>query len=125
MPSKKAKPKFAQIPAQTHPKEERRDFLPGTIVVRVKEDVVNNVPDVARARVADVPSFRLPERAESPFESLRENGLLREVVPVFSRMTGGRPLGVAPASAAASFALSIRDSEDEDLKGLNVLRRVS
>lgn len=122
MPSKKAKPKFAQIPAQTHPKEERRDFLPGTIVVRIKEDVVNNVPDVARARVADVPSFRLPERAESPFESLRENGLLREVVPVFSRMTGGRPLGVAPASAAASFALSIRDSEDEDLKGLNVLR---
>lgn len=126
MPTKKAKsksqPKFAQIPAQTHSKEERKDFLPGTLVVCVKQDVVRNVPDVASASVADVPSFRLPEAVENPFDVLRQNGLLREVVPVFSRMTEGRSLGIAPTSTAASFALSVRDSEEDDLKGLNVLR---
>lgn len=126
MPSKKAKTKsstkFAHIPAQIHAKEGRKEFMPGTLVVRCKPDVVNNVPDVGEASVASVSSFRLPEAVESPFDFLRQNGLLREVVPVFSRMTSGRPLGVAPASTAASFALSVRDSEEDDLKGLNVLR---
>ncbi|MFN0112329.1 MAG: S8 family peptidase [Blastocatellia bacterium] len=126
MPSKKSasksKPKFASISAHTQAKDSRRDYLPGTLVIRCKDDVVSNVPDVASARIAAVSSFSLPEAVESPFEYLCQNGLLREVVPVFSRMTGGRSLGIAPASAAASFALSVRDAEDTDLRGLNVLR---
>lgn len=125
-PSKKAasksNTKFAQISAHTHAKESRQDYLPGAMMVRCKADVVSNVPDVASARVASVASFSLPEAVESPFEAMRASGMLREVVPVFSRMTGGRSLGIAPASAAASFALSVRDTGDDDLSGLNVLR---
>ncbi|MEK7831004.1 MAG: S8 family serine peptidase, partial [Acidobacteriota bacterium] len=120
--SGKSQTKFAQISAHTQPKEDRRDYLPGTLVVRCKEDVVKNVPDIGTSEMASVSSFRLPEAVESPFDFLRENGLLREVIPVFSQMTSGRSLGVAPTSAAASFALSVRDSENEDLRGLNVLR---
>lgn len=121
-PATKSQPKFAQISAHTHPTEERRDYLPGALVVRCKEDVVKNVPDIGSASVASVSSFRLPEAVESPFDFLRENGLLREVVPVFSQMTSGRSLGIAQDSTAASFALSVRDTEPEDLRGLNVLK---
>lgn len=126
MPAKKSSTKqrqqFTQIEPNSQSETSRKDYLPGTIVVRCKDDVVSNVPDVAKARVATVASFRLPESVESPFDFLRENDLLREVVPVFSRITAGRPLGVAPRSTAASFALSVRDSENEDLRGINVLK---
>ncbi len=126
MPSKKsaakAARKFVQISAHTHSASEQKDFMPGTLIVRCKEDVVTNVPDVRRARVSAVASFRLPEAVESPFEFLRQNDVLREVVPVFSRMTSGRALAVAPNSTAVSFSLSVRDSENEDLRGINVLR---
>lgn len=126
MPGKKStaktSTKFVEIAPAVHPSASRKDYLPGTLIVRCKNDVVSNVPDVRKARVAAVASFRLPEAVESPFEFLRQNGILREVVPVFSRMTAGRALAVAPNSTAVSFSLSVRDSENEDLRGINVLR---
>ncbi|MEP7339054.1 MAG: S8 family serine peptidase [Acidobacteriota bacterium] len=120
--AKSGSARFADMEANVQSKASRREFLPGVLVVRCKDDVVQNVPDVARARVASVASFRLPEAVESPFDFLRQNDLLREVVPVFSRMMGGRALGAAPRSAAAAFSLSVRDSENEDLRGINVLK---
>jgi len=41
---------------------------------------------------------------------------------VFSRTMRGRSLSIAPTSIAASFAMSVRDSENEDLRGINMLR---
>jgi len=126
MPAKKSPAnsttKFAQFAPNTHPAETRKDYLPGRLVVRCKEDVVANVPDVRKAKVAAVASFRLPEPVESPFEFLRQTGELREVIPVFSRTTSGRAMSVAPDSPAVSFSLSVRDSENDDLRGINVLK---
>jgi hypothetical protein len=59
---------------------------------------------------------------EDPFEDLKKKHLIKEVVPVFSQLTAGRSLSIAPTSVAAAFATSVRDSENEDLRGINVLR---
>ena len=37
-------------------------------------------------------------------------------------MTSGRSLSVAPTNVAAAFAMSVRDSENEDLRGITLLR---
>lgn len=91
-------------------------------MVKCKADVVANVPDIEAAHVASIRAMTLPPAVESPFASLEKNNLLREVMPVFSRLTGGRSFSVAPTSVAASFASSVRDSENEDLRGINMLR---
>lgn len=113
---------FAQRGALSQSAASRKDHLPGTLVVKCKEDLVANIPNIARATVASLAAMRLPEAAESPFEFLRGQDLLREVIPVFSQLTAGRALAVAPNSPAAAFALSVQDSENEDLRGINVVR---
>ncbi len=96
------------------------DYLPGVLMVRCKEDVVANVQSVDGASVASVRGMKLPEAVETPF--LAHQSHIREVVPVFSRLTGGRSLSIAPTTVAASFATSVHDSENEDLRGINLLR---
>ena len=100
----------------------REQYVPGLLVVRCKEDVVANVPEVHAASVASLRALSLPQAIENPFENLAQRNLLREVMPIFSRATRGRSLSVAPTSVAASFAMSVRDSENEDLRGINMLR---
>jgi len=80
------------------------------------------LPDVRHAGIASLKTFRLPTAVESPFKKLEEAGLIREVKPIFSRMTSGRSLSVAPTNVAAAFAMSVRDSENEDLRGITLLR---
>jgi subtilisin family serine protease len=101
---------------------ERPEYAPDLLMVKCKEDVVRNVPDIQAAHVAAVRALKLPDVVESPFEHLVKQNLLREVRPVFSRLTNGRSLSIAPTSVAAAFGTSVRDSENEDLKGLNMLR---
>jgi subtilisin family serine protease len=101
---------------------ERQQFSPGLLMVKCKEDVVANVPDIQAAHIASVRGLSLPKAVESPFEKLLKENVLREVMPVFSRLTRGRSLSIAPTSVAASFATSVRDSENEDLRGINMLR---
>lgn len=91
-------------------------------MVKCKDDVVTNVPDLQAAHVSAVRALKLPQSVEGPFEYLRQQHVLREVRPVFSRLTHGRSFSIAPTSVAASFATSIRDSENEDLRGLNMVR---
>jgi subtilisin family serine protease len=110
-----------RLPAHEHAVE-RQEYAPDLLMVKCKEDVVRNVPDIQAAHVAAVRTLRLPEVVETPFEHLVNQNLLREVRPVFSRLTAGRSLSIAPRSVAASFGTSVRDSENEDLKGLNMLR---
>lgn len=100
----------------------REAFVPGQLIVRCKVDVTDSMPDVRRASIASLHAFALPDVIESPFKKLEEAGLIREVKPIFSRMTGGRSLSVAPTNVAAAFAMSVRDSENEDLRGITLLR---
>lgn len=113
--------RIASFSANTH-SSPRQQFAPGLLVVRCKEDTVAGVPEVRTARVASVRAFSLPKAVDDPFRFLESQGLIREVVPVFSRSMRGRALSVAPKSVAASFAMSVRDSENEDLRGINMLR---
>jgi subtilisin family serine protease len=107
--------------AHEHSKE-RQGFAPGKLIVRCKADVTDGLPDIHHATIASLRAFALPEIVESPFKKLQEEGLLREVKPIFSRMTSGHALSVAPTNVAAAFAMSVRDSEADDLRGITLLR---
>jgi subtilisin family serine protease len=99
----------------------RPAYVPGLLVVRVKPDVVEGMPSVARAGPAAIRRLRLPHRLDEPFASLERRRAVRDVVPVFA--THGR--GRAPharASVAAAFAASVQEPESDDLRGINVVR---
>jgi len=100
----------------------RPRYAPGVLVVKCKEDIVAAAPDLQTAHIASVRALTLPPAVEGPFQELERKQLIKEVVPVFSRLTRGRPFSIAPTSVAASFATSVRDSENEDLRGINLLR---
>src|SRR3990172_9486362 len=104
---------------QTRP---RPDFVPGLLVVRIKEDTVSHIPDVHNASAASVRTFRMPDAIADPVGNLRRKGLLREVVPVFAQPSSANVRRHIAGSAAAAFATSVRDSENEDLRGINLLR---
>jgi len=118
-----AKPvQIAHLQPHEHATATRQKYVPGLLVVKCKEDIVANVPDIHAARLASVRTLSLPQAVEDPFQDLARKQLIREVIPIFSRLTQGRSLSVAPTSVAASFAMSVRDSENEDLRGINMLR---
>ncbi|MGE5220475.1 MAG: S8 family peptidase [Chloroflexota bacterium] len=95
-------------------------FVPGLLVVRIKEDVVANVPEVRRVTAAAARALRLPEAIEKPLESLQSRNLIREVVPIFAKSLSLQPS--AAHRSAMSFTRSVRESENEDLRGINLLR---
>ena len=127
---------------------ERPDFLPALLVVKVKADVVEGVPDLATTTIAAARSLRLPDTVEAPIASLRRRGLIEQVVPVFATaplatpaFTKAKARGVAAGTAfavddkavsnqalldiripAVAFARSVREVADEDLRGINLLR---
>ncbi len=113
--------KIAHIPAHTHSVEKQKN-VPGQLVVRVKEDVTDGLSDVMSAAISSLDSMSLPSAVESPFKKLRDEGLIREVKPIFSQSTGGKALSVAPTNVAAAFAMSVHDSEADDLRGITLLR---
>jgi subtilisin family serine protease len=113
--------KMPHIPAHQHAVEKQKN-VPGQLVVRVKEDVTDGLPNVMSASLDSLDSFSLPASVDGPFKKLQELGLIREVKPIFSRMTGGEALSVAPTNVAAAFAMSVRDSEEDDLRGITLLR---
>jgi subtilisin family serine protease len=121
-PKRTATPaRIAHKPAHQHAAS-RQDHVPGQLIVRCNVDVTDGLPDVRRASIASLHSFELPTAVASPFKKLEEAGLIREVKPIFSRMTSGRSLSVAPTNVAAAFAMSVRDSENDDLRGITLLR---
>jgi subtilisin family serine protease len=113
--------KVPHIPAHVHSVEKQKN-VPGQLVVRIKEDVAGGLPDVMSASITSLDSMSLPTAVESPFKKLEEQGLIREIKPIFSRMTSGEALSMAPTNVAAAFAMSVRDSEAEDLRGITLLR---
>ncbi len=113
--------KIAHIPAHQHAIDKQKN-VPGQLVVRVKEGVADGLPDVMSASIDSLNALSLPDAIDSPFKKLQEQGLIREVKPIFSRLTGGEALSVAPTNVAAAFAMSLRDSDEDDLRGINLLR---
>ena len=109
----------ANSQAKTKP---RPDYVPGLLMVRIKEDVVANVPSVRASSRAAVRSFHLPEAVRDPLQSLRAKRQIKEIVPLFGD-TGMHALRAkAAGSAAATLAFSVRHSENEDLRGINLLK---
>ena len=117
---------------RSQPDEGRRpsrpDFVPGQVLIRLEDDAVANVPDLTVSTL-DLKSVRMPEGIEAPMASLRRKRQIKDVEPVFSRtrtsalatQAATRAMPKA-ASFAAAFAASIRDSESESLRGINVLQ---
>jgi len=103
-------------------KAARPDFVPGLMMVRIKEDVVAEVPSVRTASLAAVRSFRLPEAVADPLQDLRGKRQIKEVVPVFGQTEKRSLLAKAAASTAGTLAFSVRHSENEDLRGINLLK---
>ena len=99
----------------------RPTFVPGLLVVRIKEDVVANVPEVRRITAAAARALHLPEAIEKPLQILQVRNVIREVVPIFAKALSLRPSPAAHLSAM-SFTRSVRESENEDLRGINLLR---
>ncbi|HMA80959.1 MAG TPA: hypothetical protein VKR81_08705, partial [Candidatus Binatia bacterium] len=95
-------------------------FVPGLLVVRIKEDVVANVPEVRRVTAAAARALRLPEAIEKPLQILQARNVIREVVPIFAKSLSLQPS--ATHRSAMSFTRSVRESENEDLRGINLLR---
>ena len=125
---------------------ERPEYLPAQLIVKVKSDVVEGFPDLAGTTVAMARSFRLPSAVEEPIANLRRKGLIEQVVPLFAdaplvalsparaRARGAAAARGAGAQAvsdqalldiripAVAFARSIRQVQDDDLRGINLLR---
>ena len=94
-----AKPvRIAHLKPHEHAVATRQEYTPGLLVVKCKEDIVANVPDIHAARLAAVRTLSLPKVVEDPFQDLAQKQLIREVIPIFSRLTQGRSLSVAPVS---------------------------
>lgn len=117
---------------RSQPDEGRRpsrpDFVPGQVIIRLEDDAVESVPDLTVSTL-DLKSVRMPEGIEAPMAALRRKQQIKDVEPVFARtrtsaLAGQRATRAMPraASFAAAFAASIRDSESESLRGINVLQ---
>ena len=98
------------------------EYLPGLLIVRIKEDVVAGMPEARAAAVATAKAFRLPSAIEQPFRPMISKRLLREVIPVFARAAKGRPRALSGKLAGRAFATSVRESDADDLRGINLLR---
>ncbi len=60
------------------------------------------------------------------FQTLEQNNLIQEVVPVFARSaTNAREPSQEGMTIARAFGLNVHDSEHEDLQGINLLRLAS
>lgn len=100
----------------------RPTYVPNLLQVKVKANVVHGLPELRGVSPTALRALRLPTQVEEPFVALRQKKAIKEVMSVFSSVSRGRPLVEAPASVAAAFVTSIRDSENEDLRGINMIR---
>ena len=98
------------------------EYVPNLLQIKVKEDVANELPDVNIQHAASVKKLSLPSRADEPFAELRKKKSIQQIMPLFSSVTKGKPLSTAPKSVAAAVLTSIRDSENEDLRGINMIQ---
>jgi subtilisin family serine protease len=101
----------------------RLEYLPGLLIVRIKEAVVEHVPTGYRASVASARSVKFPTSVEALFKALARTRQLRQALPLFSKVKGDVVRGAKGALLTqAAFTASVRESENEDLRGINLLK---
>lgn len=98
------------------------DYVPELLIVKIAEDVTANIPDLNATSAAAMDKVELPSQVEEPFKALRQRKAIKSITPVFARSTSASGMPVALTSVAAAFATSVRDSEADDLRGVNLLR---
>lgn len=96
-------------------------YIAGRVIVRVREDVSSQAPDLATARPETVKALTLPEQVEEPFRGLRQQRTIKEVVPIFARPTALLPQTQGAAAVAVPLVASVQYSESDDLRGINLL----
>src|SRR5688572_19708970 len=100
----------------------RLEYLPGLLIVRIKEAVVEHIPTGYRASVASARRLKLPTAIEALFKALARTRQLRQALPLFSKVKGDVVRGAKGALLTqAAFTASVRESENEDLRGINLL----
>lgn len=103
--------------------QNRPQYVPGLLVVRVRPDVVEGDPALRRAARAPARGG-LAESVAAPFAELRRRGTLQDVVPVFATVAGRVAASfVAPASDGIDAAVHASIQHlDDDLRGINLVR---
>ena len=71
----------------------RPRFIPGLLVVKIKEDVVANVPEVRRITATTARALHLPEAIEKRLQLLQSRNVIREVIPIFAKTLSRRTSG--------------------------------
>lgn len=96
----------------------RPDYIAGRVIVRIREDVSSEVPDLATAKPATVKSLKLPEQVDEPFRGLRQSHSIKAVVPVFAR-----PAALLPrTTGAAAVAIPLEDFRRRAVRRRGILR---
>jgi subtilisin family serine protease len=104
--------------------QKRMDFIPGKMIIRIKEEPIRSAMGAGRLRMALTEAARTPAAAAEPLDYLRANAGLMSVTPVFSKkraqlqkLKGGRRAAVQNLSMLSS----VHDSRHEALTGINIL----
>lgn len=106
-----------------HVAKNRLDYLPGKMIVRVKEEAVRAGLGAATLKFTEAVAGLLPAVVSAPLDYLRQNAGLTSVVPLFSKRQGQvAHANVATASRHGLAMLSsVADSTNEDLSGFAAL----
>ena len=100
----------------------RYDYMPGQLIVRVKQDAV--APHLSGAVTMSAASAnRLPDTVVEPLSFLRANAGLKSVTPMFSRRRKAVMRAKTSAANRAKLAVmsSFAHSESEDLAGVTLV----
>ncbi|MEK7403904.1 MAG: S8 family serine peptidase, partial [Acidobacteriota bacterium] len=101
----------------------RLEFVPGQIIVRVRQSAVPPPMRAARLKFVGAEAKALPPAIAEPLDYLRRNAGLKLVQPLFS--TRRAAIQRASVSTAERHRLamwsSVADSESEELRGIAVL----
>jgi subtilisin family serine protease len=122
---------------------ERPAYLPGVFICKFKQDLIADFPDLGTASIATLKSLRLPGVVEEPLRDLRRRRLIQDVVPLFAESPPRRGIALAVGMGSAvrdatetrgldvttgmrvstlAIARSVREVEDKDLRGINLVR---
>ncbi len=102
----------------------RPDYLPGQIILRVREAAVRASFSVARPSLRSAEASDVPREVSDALDALRRNAGLKDVRPIFAR----RRTELAGLSAAPgvrhrmAVRFSVADTEEADLAGIVMAR---
>jgi subtilisin family serine protease len=101
----------------------RKRFMPGQLIVRVKQDAVRPGLRSAEVVMSARSAKMLPEAVTAPLDFLRKNAGMKEIKPLFSTQPAAFTRMRAPAAARESVAVlsSVAHSTDESLAGYNLV----